>query len=249
MIIFATSFKRNSMIGFEEQLELINLKERIANNSTMSNRIASLLGQNKGWNELGEEWHLNAFEIRGLKNMALCELCYSKKEFSIMRKELYSKTKEEILKNARKPLAVIVSTKTNVEIRIKSPKPLLLITSLKNKLAEYTSTGNGKVETLQIKHDTNAPIFIMGEIVELECVGQRLNECCFRHLSSKLRRIDLTGNQITVEDASKIVSQLPPFSKQDLFDEEPILCLSLNIPHEVYTLARLKQWKIINSKL
>lgn len=69
------------MIELREQLELIRLKERIAFNAKMNNRLVKLLGQSKGWDELGEDWKLSRSMIRGLKDMAVCELCYKKSDW------------------------------------------------------------------------------------------------------------------------------------------------------------------------
>ena len=43
------------MLSYPQQIELLNLKERIANNLALRQRLTQMLGQSKGWRELSEE--------------------------------------------------------------------------------------------------------------------------------------------------------------------------------------------------
>ena len=81
------------MLTLREQLDLIRLKERIAFNAKMNNRLVKLLGQSKGWEELGQDWNLSRSMIHGLKDMAVCELCYKKSDFSFLRMQAYEEAK------------------------------------------------------------------------------------------------------------------------------------------------------------
>lgn len=42
------------MLSYTQQIELLNLKERIVNNPALRQRLTQMLGQSKGWRELSE---------------------------------------------------------------------------------------------------------------------------------------------------------------------------------------------------
>ena len=63
-----------------------------------------------------------------------------------------------------------------------------------------------------------------------------------RNPSCRLKCVDLTNNPIETDSVLKILKQVETYSKQDLFDESPILILSSDQPEEVYSLAKEKRW-------
>ena len=59
------------MISYPQQIELLNLKERIVNNPALRQRLTQMLGLSKGWRELSEELGSEYSVVRHLKDMAL----------------------------------------------------------------------------------------------------------------------------------------------------------------------------------
>ena len=257
------------MQRLREQLDLIHLKERIASNAKMSERLIKLLGQSKGWDELGRDWKLSRSMIRGLKNMAVCELCYTSNGFSNLRMQAYEDVKERLLHSVKQQSIVILSSpKANIEFQYLSRKQIKITAIEQGKMIDYSIYGTSHLETMQIKHDTNSPIFFFGDIASLSCIGQRLTECYFvsclsieniylgnnriktmelHNPTNRLKCVDLTNNPVEADVVVKILKQVEPFTKQDLFDEDPTLVLSLNQPEEVYSLAKEKRWIVINT--
>lgn len=257
------------MIKLQEQLELITLKERIASNDKMCNRLINLLGQSKGWDELASDWKLSRSMVRGLKDMAICELCYTRSGFSTLRTQAYEEAIERLIHaDSQRPIIIIIAPKANVELQYLATKPIVITAVAQGKFIDYSLEGTGKLETVQIKHDSNSPIFIFGGIISIDLCGQRVTECYFlqcQHLESiclsynrikrmefhdsttKLKNVDLTGAHIDVQVIIQMLSQVQPYTKQDLFDEAPILHISLDSPKEVYSTAKLKRWRVINT--
>ena len=256
------------MIELREQLELIRLKERIAFNAKMNHRLVKLLGQSKGWDELGEDWKLSRSMIRGLKDMAVCELCYKKSDFSILRMQAYEEAKKRLIHEGKqRPIAFFSTPKANVEVQYMSRKPIQVAAIAQGKMNNFSFDGTNQLETIQIKHDTNSPIFIFGDLVWLNCNDQRITECYFLHCQhiegislgsnriktielhdsfDDLNNVDLRVNPIDLESVLQILSQVKPFTKQDLFDEDPTLFVTQETPGELYSLAKLKRWIVVN---
>ena len=256
------------MLTLREQLDLIRLKERIAFNAKMNNRLVKLLGQSKGWEELGQDWNLSRSMIRGLKDMAVCELCYKKSDFSILRMQAYEEAKARLIHEGKqRPIVFFSSPKANLEIQYMSRKPIQVVAIAQGKMNNFSFDGTNQLETIQIKHDTNSPIFIFGDLVSLSCNDQRITECYFLHCqhiegisfgsnriktielhnsSDDLKILDLRDNPIDLGSFLQILKQVEPFTKQDLFDEDPTLFVTLESPGELYSLAKLKRWIVVN---
>lgn len=257
------------MLKLREQLELITLKERIAANNKMSNRLINLLGQNKGWDELAADWNLSRTMVRSLKNMAICELCYTKSGFSVLRTQAYEEAKERLIHaDRRRPSIIITVPKANVELQYSATKPIVITAVVQGKIIDYSCEGTGSLEIVPIKHDSNSPIFIFGDLLSVDFCGQRVTECYFlqcQHLESirlsnnrikkmefldsttRLKRVDLTGALIDVQIIIQMLSHVQPYTKQDLFDEVPVLHISLDSPKEVYSMAKPIGWRVINT--
>lgn len=148
-----------------------------------------------------------------------------------------------------------------------SRKPIQVAAIAQGKMNNFSFDGTNRLETIQIKHDTNSPIFIFGDLVSLSCNDQRITECYFLHchhiegisLGSNriktielhdsfddLKNVDLRVNPIDLESVLQILSQVKPFTKQDLFDEDPTLFVTQETPGELYSLAKLKRWIVVN---
>lgn len=258
------------MLKLREQLELITLKERIAGNEKKSNRLINLFGQSKGWDELTTDWKLSRSMVRGLKDMAICELCYKKRDFSVLRMHAYEEVKERLIHAERqRPTIIISAPKSNVEMQYLATKPIMITAIAQGKIIDYSYEGTGKLETVQIKHDSNSPIFVFGDILSVVLCGQKVTGCYFlqcqnleniclgynrikdmefRDSTTKLKNVDLTGSLVEAQIIIQILLKVGVFAKQDLFDESPVLHISQNLPNEVYSMAKLKGWRVINTK-
>ena len=86
--IFAEILKMFVMKKLENELRLINLKEWITNHPEVVNKLVQIVGTNQGWKELCVELKSPYNIVRRLKDMPICELNYSKRDFTMMRHEM-----------------------------------------------------------------------------------------------------------------------------------------------------------------
>lgn len=257
------------MLKLREQLELISLKERIAANYKKSRRLINLLGQSRGWDELAADWKLSRSMVHGLKDMAVCELCYKKSDFAFLRLLAYKDAIERMIQSGKQRPTIILNTpKATVDIRFSSQKPVQITAITRGKMIVFSYESANQVETRQIKHDTNSPIFIFGDVVSLYCDGQRLTDCCFLRCQQiesislahnrikelefhdstcNLKKIDLRGNSISPKSILQLLKQMEPFVKKDLFDEAPTFFISVDSPEEIYSMAKQKRCVVINA--
>ena len=264
--IFAEILKMLVMKKLENELRLINLKEWITNHPEVVNRMVQIIGTNQGWKELCVELKSPYNIVRRLKDMPICELNYSKRDFTMMRQEMYKQSVIRIVNDCERLSMVIINSRAaTVEVRYQAKNKLELVTILKNRLIRKTVCANENLEEIQIKHDTNAPIFIFGEVEQLVCFGCKLTECYIKncqylsnidlndnkikhfeiHSTFNLKNINLANNPIDIMDVKKILSQLRGFCKKDLFDEAPIIYLTTDITDDIRVKLKQLDWRII----
>ena len=256
------------MLSYPQQIELLNLKERIINNPNLRQKLIDLLGQSKGWQEFATELGADYAVVKGLKTMAICELSYSTRDFTAMRAEVYNKEKEHILHHSkRKAVIIINSPNATIELTVASRKAVTITSA--RKATQVTVIANKKKirETIQISHDTNLPIYIYGNVEELQCTGQRLTECYLvycPHLSTlnlhdnqlklvklcqsmpKLRSINLTTNCLQPESLPKILPHLCQLEQEGLFDTDPEIITDADITGDIRWQAKQIGWIIKN---
>lgn len=256
------------MLSYPQQIELLNLKERIINNPNLRQKLIDLIGQSKGWQEFAEELGADYSVVKHLKTMAICELSYSTRDFTAMRAEVYNEEKEDIIRHTkRKPVVILNSPNATVEITTVSRKPLTIVSA--RKAAQVSIIANKKKikETVQISHDTNLPIYIFGNVEELICTEQRLTECYLANcpnLSSldisnnqlkqlrlcqtmpKLRNINLATNSLQSESFTKMLPHLCRFEQEGLFDTEPEILTNSEISGDIRWQAKQIGWIIKN---
>ena len=120
------------MISYPQQIELLNLKERIVNNPALRQRLTQMLGQSQGWREFSEELGSGYGLVRHLKDMALSELCCSTRDFTALRAEVFNEEKEDMLRHTkRKAVIILNSPNAVVELTTISRKPLTIATARK----------------------------------------------------------------------------------------------------------------------
>ena len=149
------------MLTYPQQIELLNLKERIVNNPALRQRLTQMLGQRKGWREFSEELGSEYSVVRHLKDMALSELYYSTRDFTALRAEVFNEEKEDMLRHPKRNAVIILnSPNAVVELTTVSRKPLTITTA--RKASSVTLIANKKKikETIHISHDTNLPIYL-----------------------------------------------------------------------------------------
>ena len=131
------------MLSYPQQIELLNLKERIINNLTLRKRLIDLHGQSKGWQEFAQELSAEYTIVRHLKDMAICELSYTTRDFTALRAEVYNEEKEDMIRHAkRKPVIIINSPNAIVEITTVSRKPVTIVSA--RKATQVTVVANKK---------------------------------------------------------------------------------------------------------
>lgn len=256
------------MLSYPQQIELLNLKERIIGNPALRKRLIDLHGQSKGWQEFAQELDAEYTIVRHLKDMAICELSYSTRDFTAMRAEVYNEEKEHILHHSkRKAVIIINSPNATVELTVASRKAVTITSA--RKATQVTVIANKKKirETIQISHDTNLPIYIYGNVEELQCTGQRLTECYLvycPHLSTldlhdnqlrlvklcqsmpKLRDINLAANCLQPESLPKMLQHLCQQDQEGLFDTEPKIITDADITGDIRWQAKQIGWIIKN---
>ncbi|MBR5035012.1 MAG: hypothetical protein IKX71_06870 [Bacteroidales bacterium] len=258
------------MQEFRKQLNLINFKEKVASNGKMRKRLIYLAGRKDGWRELCKEWKIDYDIVRGLKDMPLCELSYSSKDFGVLRRELYEHTKSRMVHAKQSnPSIVLNSPRSSIEMSIMPLTPLRIVTTLKHRYAELTiglDYDENRICEITVKHDTNSPIYIFGECKSFICSGQNLTECYLlniqrtEHISLELNRlkqvfvsdvnpniksINIGGNPINSDWLLHLFSKLPQFHRHDLFDNPPQIIIPADVPGDWDILAKRKGWKII----
>ena len=264
--IFAEILKMLVMKKLENELRLINLKEWITNHPEVVNRMVQIIGTNHGWKELCVELKSPYNIVRRLKDMPICELNYSKRDFTMMRQEMYKQSVIRIVNDCKRQSMVIINSQAaTVNVRYQAKNQLELVTVLKNKLVTKILSASGDVELIQIKHDSNTPIFISGEVEQLVCFGCKLTECYIKncqylsnidlndnkikhfeiHSTFNLKNINLANNPINIMDVKKMLSQLRGFCKKDLFDEAPIIYLTTDITDDIRVKLKQLDWRII----
>ena len=256
------------MLTYPQQIELLNLKERIVNNPALRQRLTQMLGQRKGWREFSEELGSEYSVVRHLKDMALSELYYSTRDFTALRAEVFNEEKEDMLRHPkRKAVIILNSPNAVVELTTVSRKPLTITTA--RKASPVTLIANKKKikETIQISHDTNLPIYIFGNVEELICTGQRLTECYLVNCPNlsrldvsnnqlvkmrlcqsmpKLRVIDLHTNCLPIDAVGKMLQSLCNLSIENLFDTEPQILTDASITGDLRWQAKQIGWIIKN---
>ena len=256
------------MLTYPQQIELLNLKERIVNNLALRQRLTQMLGQRKGWREFSEELGSEYSVVRHLKDMALSELYYSTRDFTALRAEVFNEEKEDMLRHPkRKAVIILNSPNAVVELTAVSRKPLTITTA--RKASPVTLIANKKKikETIQISHDTNLPIYIFGNVEELVCTGQRLTECYLVNCPNlsrldvsnnqlakmrlcqsmpKLRVIDLHTNCLPIDAVGKMLQSLCNLSIENLFDTEPQILTDASITGDLRWQAKQIGWIIKN---
>ena len=256
------------MISYPQQIELLNLKERIANNPDLRQRLTQMLGQNKGWRELSEELGSDYRIVRHLKDMALSELYYSTRDFTALRAEVFNDEKENMLRHPqRKAVIILNSPNAVVELTTVSRKPLTITTARKATPVSVVVNNKEPSVTIQISHDTNLPVYVFGNVDELICTGQRLTECYLVNCPNlkrldvsnnkiakmrlcqsmpKLRSIDLHTNCLSIESIGKMLHSLCNQSVENLFDIEPQILTDVNITGDLRWQAKQIGWIIKN---
>ena len=256
------------MLTYPQQIELLNLKERIVNNPALRQRLTQMLGQSKGWRELSEELGSDYSVVRHLKDMALSELYYSTRDFTALRAEVFNEEKEDMLRHPKRKAVIILNSPNEVvELTAVSRKPLTITTA--RKASPVTLIANKKKikETIQISHDTNLPIYIFGNVEELVCTGQRLTECYLVNCPNlsrldvsnnqlvkmrlcqsmpKLRVIDLHTNCLPIDAVGKMLQSLCNLSLENLFDTEPQILTDASITGDLRWQAKQIGWIIKN---
>ena len=256
------------MLSYPQQIELLNLKERIVNNPALRQRLTQMLGQSKGWREFSEELGSEYSVVRRLKDMALSELYYSTRDFTALRAEVFNEEKEDMLRHPkRKAVVILNSPNAVVELTTVSRKPLTIATARKATPVSVVVNNKKPIETIQISHDTNLPIYIFGNVEELICTGQRLTECYLVNCPNlsrldvsnnqlakmrlcqsmpKLRDIDIRTNILPIETIGKMLLSLCQLSPENLFDTAPQILTDSNITGELSWQAKQKGWIIKN---
>lgn len=256
------------MLSYPQQIELLNLKERIINNHTLRKRLIDLHGQSKGWQEFAQELSAEYTIVRHLKYMAICELSYTTRDFTALRAEVYNEEKEDMIRHAkRKPVIIINSPNASVELTTVARKPVTIVSA--RKATQVTVVANKKKarETVQIAHDTNLPIYIFGKVDELICSGQRLTECYLLNcpeLTSldvsnnqlkmvkvfqtmpKLKTINLRTNTLQPESLTKMLPHLCQQNQEGLFDTDPEITTDAEITGDIRWQAKQIGWIIKN---
>ena len=254
---------------FENQLDLINLKERIASNGDMINKLVRIVGTNQGWKELSDEWKTPYNIVRKLKDMPICEFVYTKRDFTIMRHELYKLTVERIVHDTkRQPIIIVNSPASVVEFKIMAIKSIEVTTVLKNRMIVQSYNPKEDLIKIKVKHDTNSPIFVTGDILQFVCTECRLTECNVKSCKNlnildlsdnnikhfvvvstlNMNTINLANNPIEIMDIRNMLSQLKAFSKKDLFDEAPVICLTTDITDDIMMKLKQLDWKVVVGK-
>lgn len=126
------------MDNFRKQLELINLKKKIANTPKKRDRIVELLGKDDGWQELSKEWKEDYDVLCELKNMSISELDYLSYDFMNMRRKLYEATKQRMINTKeRGPAIILNSPQKNIQMYFKPLTPLRIVTTKQDRYSEY----------------------------------------------------------------------------------------------------------------
>ena len=256
------------MLSYPQQIELLNLKERIIGNPPLRQKLIDLLGQSKGWQDFAIELSADYAVVKGLKTMAICELSYTTRDFTALRAEVYNEEKEDMIRHAkRKPVIILNSPNATVEITTLSRKPVTIVSA--RKATQVTIVANKKKtrETVQIAHDTNLPIYIFGKVDELICTNQRLTECYLLNcpeLTSldvsnnqlklvkvcqtmpKLKTINLRTNTLQPESLTKMLPHLCQHGQEGLFDTEPEISTDAEITGDIRWQAKQIGWIIKN---
>ena len=256
------------MLSYPQQIELLNLKERIINNPNLRQKLIDLLGQSKGWQEFATELGADYAVVKGLKTMAICELSYTTRDFTALRAEVYNEEKEDMIRHAkRKPVIILNSPNAIVEITTISRKPVTIVSA--RKATQVTVIANKKKarETVQIAHDTNLPIYIFGKVDEVICTGQRLTECYLLNcpdLTSldvsnnqlklvricqtmpKLRNINLATNCLQPDSLTKMLPHLCQQDQEGLFDTDPKISTDAEVTGDIRWQAKQIGWIIKN---
>jgi hypothetical protein len=256
------------MLSYLKQIELLNLKERIVNNPALRQRLTQMIGLSKGWRELSEELGSDYNVVRHLKDMAVSELHFSTRDFTALRAEVFNEEKEDMLRHPkRKAVVILNSPNAVVELTTVSRKPLTITTARKATPVSVVVNNKKPIETIQISHDTNLPIYIFGNVEELICTGQRLTECYLVNCPNlsrldvsnnqlakmrlcqsmpKLRDIDIRTNILPIETIGKMLLSLCQLSPENLFDTAPQILTDSNITGELSWQAKQKGWIIKN---
>ena len=259
------------MQEFRKLLNLINIKERVASNGKMRRRIIYLAGRKDGWRELCKEWKIDYDIVRGLKDMPLCELSYSSKDFGALRRELYEHTKSRMVHVKKSNSAIVLnSPRSSVEMYIMPLAPLKIVTTIKHRYSELSVEVDNDASRLceiTVKHDTNSPIYIFGACKDYICSGQNLTECFLlniqrtEHISLESNRlkqvfvsdvnpniksINIGGNPIDADWLPSLFSKLPLFQRYNLFDNPPQIIIPADVPGDWDILAKRKGWKIVH---
>ncbi len=264
--IFADILKMLVMKKLENELRLINLKEWITNHPEVVNRMVQIIGTNQGWKELCVELKSPYNIVRRLKDMPICEFVYTKRDFTIMRHEVYKQTVERIIhETKRQPIIIVSSPAAVVEFEIMANKSIEVTTVLKNRMTVQSYDPKEDLIKVKVKHDTNSPIFITGDIEQFVCKKCRLTECNVKHCKNlifldlsdnnirhfvvvstlNLNTINLANNPIEIMDIRNMLSQLKAFSKKDLFDEAPVICLTTEITDDIRVKLKQLDWKVM----
>ena len=256
------------MLTYPQQIELLNLKERIVGSADLRLKLIDLLGQSKGWHEFSEELGYDYSIVRHLKEMAICELQYTTRDFTALRAEVYNEEKESMLRHTkRKAVIIINSPNASIELLTISHKPLTIVTARKASPVTLVTNKKRVKETVHLTHDTNVPIYIYGNIEGLTCVGQRLTECyllncpdlSFLDVSNnqlkqirlcqsmpKLKNIHLQSNCLQPESLTKLLPHLCQFKQEELFEIEPEITTDIAIPGDIRWQAKQIGWIIKN---
>lgn len=256
------------MLSYPQQIELLNLKERIIGNPTLRKRLIDLHGQSKGWQEFAQELGAEYTVVRHLKDMAICELSYSTRDFTALRAEVFNEEKEDMLRHPkRKAVIILNSPNAVVELTTVSRKPLTIATARKATPVSVVVNNKKPIETIQISHDTNLPIYIFGNVEELICTSQRLTECYLVNCPNlsrldvsnnqlakmrlcqsmpKLRNIDIHTNCLPIESIGKMLQFLCNLSIENLFDTDPQILTDASITGDLRWQAKQIGWIIKN---
>ena len=252
------------MLNFQDQLAVLNLRERILNDAALRKRILNMLGEQKGWRELADELHYDYKVLRAIADLSVCDLTCSSREIAAARAALNLSAKNAILeRKTKRPSIILNGQSIPMTLTIVAKHPVTIVTAKNNKVFRQVCCRRKRREEVQLRHDYNVPLYIYGDMESLTCTNQKLTECyllrCPRLTAidlsqNKLPAIDvrsevplllsirLRDNPCTADALRAMVNQLPIYEPNLLF--LPTITLGSSPFENIHWLAHQRGWTI-----
>lgn len=254
------------MLNFQDQLAVLNLRERILKDKALQKRVLNLLGGQKGWQELADDIKCEVKILRAISNLSIYSIINGKYEIAAERIALNIAVKENILKRkTRRPAIIINGQSVSMMMTIVSKKPVTINTLKNNKVFQFSCCRRKHKEEIQFRHDYNAPIYIYGDIEFFTCIDKKITEC-YIVSCSQLQALDLSHNKLKLIDIRgelpllqmlnlsqsiadenlviRVIEQLPILTQDNLF--KPSFRLGVAQPTHIQWMVQQHGWQLEN---